>query len=143
MADEIKQNLTEQSTWVRALYMVIFFVIYSVAEVVLGAVVIFQFLSRLLTAKVNTKLLKFGADLSKFAYEILIYLTYNSESKPFPFAEWPTNTDTVSSNSAKKESAKKDSGSKTSSKKRSAKKSKVTKIKQEKSDDDDGQNSGI
>lgn len=138
MADEIKQNITKQSTWIRAFYMVLFFVIYSVAEAVLAAVIIFQFLSKLLTLKLNEKLLKFGADLSKFAYDILMFLTYNSDSKPFPFSEWPANTGATNSGTATAES-----GSKASVKKRSTKKSKVTRITKEKSKDDgDGQNSG-
>lgn len=128
MDDDLKHNISEHGTWVRAFYMVIFFIVYSIAEVVLAAVIIFQFLSRLLTAKLNAKLLSFGADLSKFAYEVLMYLTYNSEIKPFPFGDWPTNTDTEAS--------------KTPTKKRSPKKSKVTRLKKD-NPDDDGQNSGV
>jgi len=131
--DDIKQNITEHSTWVRVIYMLVFFVIYSVAEFVLFAVVIFQFLSRLLTAKLNKKLLKFGAELSLFAYEILLFLTYNSESKPFPFSEWPTKAGATNIKPAKKKPASK----------AASKKSKITSIKKEAPDDDDGQNSGI
>lgn len=137
MADEIKQNLTEQSTWVRAFYMLIFFVIYSLAEIVLAAVIIFQFLSRLFTLKLNMKLLIFGADLSKFAYDILMFLTYNSDTKPFPFSEWKSTAGTVNSQEVMTPA------SKSTSKKSSTKKTKVTKIKQEKPEDDDGQNSGV
>lgn len=133
MSDEIKQNITEQSTWIRALYMLIFFIIYGVAKVVIAAVVVFQFINRLLTASLNPKLLKFGADLSVFVYDILMFLTYNSESKPFPFSEWPSNSSAAS-----------ETNKKAASKKRTSKKSKVTEIKKDKSDDDDdGQNSGV
>jgi hypothetical protein len=134
MKDDLKQNLAQQSTWMRALYMVILFIVYSIAEIILGAVIIFQFLSRLLTGKLNATLLMFGADLSQFAYEILMFLTYNSDEKPFPFSEWHSNPNPTSGVAVNKETAGK------SSKKRSSKKSKVTGIKKEESDD--GKDSG-
>ncbi|OAD23647.1 hypothetical protein THIOM_000515, partial [Candidatus Thiomargarita nelsonii] len=28
--------------------------------------------------------------LSIYIHQILLYLTYNSEEKPFPFSSWPT-----------------------------------------------------
>ncbi len=128
MDNELKQNIAEHSTWIRVFYMIIFFIIYRIAEAVLLAVVIFQFLSRLFTAKVNEKLLVFGANLSKFAYEILMFLTYNSEIKPFPFGEWPKNTNTTKNNPVKK---------------RSKKEAKVTKISKQEPEDDAGPNSDI
>ncbi len=135
MDGELKQNITEHGTWIRALYMIIFFLIYSVAEAVLVAVVIFQFLSRLITGKINEKLLALGANLSKFAYEILMFLTYNSEIKPFPFSEWPQNSDVARENSGK------NVAKRNPKKKSSEKKSKVTTIKKEETGDD-GENGG-
>lgn len=39
----VKENVTRGSTWLRALFMVLFAIIYSVTEVVFVAVVVFQF----------------------------------------------------------------------------------------------------
>jgi len=133
MSDDIKHNITEQSTWVRAFYMLIFFVIYSVAEVVLGAVIIFQFLTRLLTADINNKLLKFGAELSKFIYDILLFLTYNTDFKPFPFSDWQSSSDTVGKNTGQNAS-----GDQSEPKKRTTKKSNVSKLKNNNSEKTDG-----
>jgi len=141
MDEELKQNITEHGTWIRALYMIIFFLIYSVAEAVLAAVVVFQFLSRLITGKINEKLLMLGANLSMFAYEILMFLTYNSEIKPFPFGEWPQNSSPASENPAKNV-AKSNPKKKSPKEKSLEKKSKVTTIKKDDSGVD-GENSGI
>lgn len=48
-----------------------------------------QFLFSLFTGKANSALLELGSSLSKFIYQALEFLTYNTEEKPFPFADWP------------------------------------------------------
>ncbi|MGD8572549.1 MAG: DUF4389 domain-containing protein [Gammaproteobacteria bacterium] len=90
MTTDVKQNIKARETWLRGLHIVIFAVIYSIAEIVLAAVVLFQFLSTLFTARKNDRLLEFGDNLSAFIYQILKYLTFNTDHKPFPFDEWPS-----------------------------------------------------
>lgn len=87
--EALKRNLTRGETWIRLLYMLLFVAIYWVAKVVLGAVVIFQFGTVLLTRETNSRLLAFGRQLATFIYEVALFLTYNTEDKPFPFASWP------------------------------------------------------
>lgn len=89
MEATLKENVKRRNTWVRALYMLMFAVIYQVTELVLWAVVVLQFLFALFAGRPNARLLTFGQGLSSFVYEILRYLTYNSEERPFPFAPWP------------------------------------------------------
>jgi len=89
MKPELKQHLTASDTWIRGLYIVIFAVIYSVTDVVLTAVVVFQFLATLFTGETNARLRAFGASLSAFIYQIVAFMTFNSDEKPFPFSPWP------------------------------------------------------
>ncbi|HLB80083.1 MAG TPA: DUF4389 domain-containing protein, partial [Dongiaceae bacterium] len=76
--------------WARGLFMLLFVVIYGVLEVVLSAVVIFQFVTTLVARGPNERLLELGRSLSDYVYAILLFLTYNSDEKPYPFAAWPT-----------------------------------------------------
>ncbi len=87
--DGLEKHLKSRSTWMRLLYMVIFTVFLSVAEFVLAAVVVFQFLMRLITGEINKQLQEFGLSLSRYCYQIFRFLTFNSEEHPFPFADWP------------------------------------------------------
>jgi len=89
MSDEIRQNLKQQSTWLRGLYMLMFALFYGVAEFVLFAVVFFQFLFKLFTGKTNLRLLKLGQGLATYIYQMIQYLTFNSEYKSYPFGAWP------------------------------------------------------
>ncbi|MGD8828297.1 MAG: DUF4389 domain-containing protein, partial [Gammaproteobacteria bacterium] len=64
--EELKENLKSRNTWIRLLYMVLFALIYSVAEVVITAVVLFQFLHSLVTGRSNANARRFGESLSTF-----------------------------------------------------------------------------
>lgn len=87
--DGLESRLKSRSTWMRLLYMVVFTIFLGVAEFVLAAVVIFQFLLRLITGEINEQLREFGQGLSQYCYQIFRFLTFNSEEHPFPFAHWP------------------------------------------------------
>jgi len=89
MSKETKENLKDSSTWMRLLYMLLFVFIYGVAEVVVTAIVVAQVLFKLITGSVNERLLLLGKQTSKYIYDVLLFLTFNSEEKPFPFAVWP------------------------------------------------------
>jgi len=95
LSEELKENVQDSSVWKRLLFMLLFGFLYSVAEVVLVAVVIFQFLSVLFTGDKNDKLLSLGGDISTYIYQVLCYLTYNSEERPYPFADWPSGQGTA------------------------------------------------
>lgn len=89
MDPQFKENVTARTTWIRGLFILLFAVIYSLAEILIVAVVVFQFLSTLLTAKNNHQLLRLGRSLSEFVKQVLLFVTYNTEEKPFPFGPWP------------------------------------------------------
>jgi len=59
--DELKKNIKDSNVWKRLLFMILFSILYSAAEVVLAVVVIYQFLSLLITGNKNEKVLSFGA----------------------------------------------------------------------------------
>lgn len=87
----IEENLKRRSTWVRLLFMIVFVAIYMITRIVFGAVVVFQFLWVLFTAETNKQLTELAQSLATYTYQIMRYLSFNSEDKPFPFnAEWPT-----------------------------------------------------
>lgn len=89
MDADIKKNLSEDTSWWRALYMLMFAVFYNIAEVVLVAVAVFQLLVMLFTGKTNARLLKLGQGLSTYIYQVMRFLTFNSDYHPYPFGAWP------------------------------------------------------
>ncbi len=89
MNNDVKHNIKEPSIWIRGLYMLLFAILYGLAEVVLFAVVIFQFILKLITGEVNERLLKLGQSLATYIYQIVQFLNFNSEEQPYPFNAWP------------------------------------------------------
>ena len=89
MNDDLKKNIKESKTWLRGLYMLMFLFFYSLAKVVIFGVIAVQFVLSLFTGKTNEKLLFLGQSLSTYLYQILRFLTFNSEEHPYPFSDWP------------------------------------------------------
>lgn len=87
---ELERNVTARSTWLRLLFMIVFAFLYGLSRLVTAAVVVIQFFYVLFTGDTNAQLKSFGHSLAIYSFEIIDYLTFNSETKPFPLdAEWP------------------------------------------------------
>ena len=106
MDDNLKENIKSGSTWMRGLYMLLFAVIYGIAEIVVTFIAILQFILVLFTGKVNERLIKFSQSLSTFIYQTMMFFMFNSEEKPYPFAPWPTDAPKAVKRSAPKEKKK-------------------------------------
>jgi len=76
-------------TWVRGFFMILFVAILMVARMVILAIMVFQFGSLLLHGSLNARLLVLGESFSSYSYQMVRYLTFNIEEKPFPFSDWP------------------------------------------------------
>ena len=87
-------TITDRRIWVRVLYMVFFWVAFSVSEVLLAIVAIFQAVCALFTGNTNDAMHRFGKNLSAYVAQILEFLTFNSEELAFPFSDWPDATPT-------------------------------------------------
>ena len=76
-------------TWLRGFFMILFVAILMVARMVIFAIMAFQFGSLLLHGSLNARLLILGESFSTYSYQVVCYLTFNIETKPFPFSDWP------------------------------------------------------
>ena len=89
MSDK-KIPLMNCNTWIRLVYMLLFGVLLMAARLVISLVVVVQFLLVLIIGSDNENLRNLGQGLGKWVYQTVLFLTFNSEAKPFPFDEWPT-----------------------------------------------------
>lgn len=90
--EEVKGNLLSPAQWLRMLLMVLFMLAIWVLAFVLGAIVLVQTLIVLATGRVNRNLQSFGAQTSAYLSEIVDFLVYATERRPFPFAPFPAGT---------------------------------------------------
>tara|TARA_B110000908_G_scaffold119687_1_gene140283 strand:+ start:971 stop:1390 length:420 start_codon:yes stop_codon:yes gene_type:complete len=88
MSDK-KMSLLNANTWIRGAYMLLFGLLLVAGRLIISLVVVVQFLFVLFTGSDNDNLRNLGQGLGKWVYQTLMFLTFNSEKKPFPFDEWP------------------------------------------------------
>lgn len=89
MDEQLKSNLTSSKHWVRLVYMLLFSFFLYIASFVVALLVVVQFVFALITGSDNGKLRQLGSSASLYIKDVLMFLTFNSEHKPFPFADWP------------------------------------------------------
>ena len=89
MSGDIKENVKRRSIWLRLVFMIVLGVAFNVAELVIFAVVVFQFLASLFAGQPNDQLARFGRNLARYLQQVTVYLTFATEEKPFPFMPWP------------------------------------------------------
>lgn len=89
-----------KAKWIRGFYMLVFLICGWVAVGLAIVVTIFQFVSTLIVDSYNENLCRFGKSLSQYFSQLVQYLTYNTEEKPFPFSAWPADAkkETLGSN---------------------------------------------
>lgn len=86
---EFKKNITSDSFWLRSIFIIAFFVVYRLLDIVLLLSTVGQWLFTLFTGKSHPDLRRFGASLGLYLQQISYYLTAASDEKPFPFSDWP------------------------------------------------------
>lgn len=91
---EFEKNVKSRSTWLRLVFIIVFLVIYGISRIVVFAVVTFQFFWVLFTGDTNKPLQGFGQSLATYTYQIVRFLTFNTETRPFPLDDqkWPPTT---------------------------------------------------
>ncbi len=87
--NELLDRVQQQDKWVRALYMLLFLAILWLVKLLFLGIILLQFVLVLISDQTNLQLLYFAKSLSRYAYQICLFLTFNSETKPFPFSDWP------------------------------------------------------
>ncbi len=91
MNTNVKENVKNVDVWIRGLFIIIFGVIfYFLLYPIIWLLVIFQFLMKVITGNLNENLSNFSVGLTRYAFQILNYITFQSEERPFPFSPWPT-----------------------------------------------------
>ncbi len=73
----------------KALYLILFYFVGYVVWVLTVVISIFQFFYELIMNSPNKNLLDFGKNLNAYMYQIVRFMSFNTEDKPYPFSPWP------------------------------------------------------
>ena len=91
---KIEKNLKSRTTWLRLVFMCVYGLLAGLAGMVASVVIVLGFLMVLFTGEVNRELRQLGQGIASYLFQIIRYLTFNTNDKPFPFGlAWPTEED--------------------------------------------------
>ena len=80
---------TTKKTLIRGLQMLIFVILFAVAETVLALIALLQFGWMLATGAPNPALARFGRSFAPWLAAVGAFQAGATEDKPFPWSEWP------------------------------------------------------
>lgn len=87
---DIEANVKNRDTWRRLLFMIVLGAIYGLTRIGVVAVIVLQFFWVLFTSQANEKLTRLGHSLALYTAELIDFLCYVTEERPFPFdRDWP------------------------------------------------------
>ena len=85
----MEEAYTVKDRLVKGLFVLLFMFAFGVCRFLLYIIVLVQFLFDLISREPNTRLCQFSAELKDYFSEIIAFVTYQSDTKPFPFSDWP------------------------------------------------------
>jgi hypothetical protein len=83
------QVVEHRDVWKRGLFMLFFAIAFSIAQMVLSAMTMVQFVWLLATRQRNENLARFGESLSTWLAGVARFQSCTSDDKPFPWRPWP------------------------------------------------------
>lgn len=82
--DSVKRDF--KNDLIRGAFMMFFLVAARFVAMLVVLIALFQFICTLITRKPKDNLKNFGKDLSLYAAEIIKFLSYSTDRKPWPFS---------------------------------------------------------
>ena len=89
MEDQVTYKEHCKNVLIRWIFMLLFLIISRIIDAIIALIAVFQLFYSLVMRKPNGNVMGFGKDLSLYLAEIVQFLSYNTETKPWPFSQWP------------------------------------------------------
>jgi len=86
--------------WIRVAFVALFWIVFYISQLVVAVVVAAQCAFTLIAGAPNPQLTAFGDSLSRYVQEILRYVTFNTDLRPFPFSDFPKSDLVIPADSA-------------------------------------------
>ncbi len=73
----------------RVLYTILYLIIGRFISMVLFVITITQFIYSWLSGKPNEKILTFSQNMAEYTKQLVEYVGFNTNEKPWPIGDWP------------------------------------------------------
>lgn len=82
---QTKQNFLCMQSWMRIGMMVLMVIINKFTQMAINLVALVQAIMLLLKGEKHPQAAQIGQQLSEYSFDIMRFLTFNSDNRPFPF----------------------------------------------------------
>lgn len=90
----LKNKFANPGHWLRLLLMgLMFIILFYLINFIVSITMVVQWILVLLTGETNARLRRFSKGLNRYAHQILEFVSFNSEKRPFPLSDWPESND--------------------------------------------------
>ena len=87
--EKIETNEREKPGIARALYILLYLIIGRFISMILFVIAITQYIYSWLTGEPNEKILYFTEGLAEYTKQLVSYVGFNTDEKPWPLGDWP------------------------------------------------------
>lgn len=105
MSLNVEQHIKKPSTWKRGLYILFYSICYQLAAAILFFIILFQFVLKLLSGDTHAELRQLSRRLATYLYQLIQFMSFNSNDKPYPYGEWPDDESNVVAKTPKEKTA--------------------------------------
>jgi hypothetical protein len=88
MEEQINMRLSQVEIWKRIFLMLLFAVIITLVRWIAWVPILLQLFFVLVSGEKNRHIVSFGRGLAIYDYHLLLYLTFGTDTLPFPFSPW-------------------------------------------------------
>ena len=82
-------NSNNNGLWIRVVYMILFLMVFSISETIVILTTVVAFVFRLFGKPIPAGVMFIGRTFARFIQQVILFLTFNTEQRPFPFSPWP------------------------------------------------------
>jgi len=87
----MEETYSVKDRLVKGLFVLLFMFAFGLCRFLLCFIVFVQFLFDLISGEPNNRLCQFSSAFKDYIAEVVAFVTYQSDTKPFPFSDWPKN----------------------------------------------------
>lgn len=92
-ATEATTVLSRKKIATRLLYTIFFVIVLEILKTIIQVAVLFQYVYLFITQTYSNPVIAFSNKVSVHAYRVMRYITLNENMRPFPFSDFPKETD--------------------------------------------------
>jgi ABC-type protease/lipase transport system fused ATPase/permease subunit len=90
MEEFLQGGISRAKIGIRLIFTLIFLVILSVMHFIIQMITLIQYVILLITGSYSEPLRSFSNKAAAYVYRLIRFITLNDNTRPFPFAEFPS-----------------------------------------------------